>query len=292
MNVILIKGDINMNIGRTVKETREQIKAWRKEGYSIGLVPTMGYLHSGHESLIKKAAKENDKVVVSIFVNPTQFAPTEDFASYPRNMEGDSILCKTNGTELIFYPSVEEMYAEDACSFVDMYKVTKELCGRSRPDHFRGVCTVVAKLLNIVTPDKAYFGQKDAQQLAVIKRMVRDLNMGVEIIGCPIVRENDGLAMSSRNTYLNDDERKAALVLSKALFEGKALIEQGEKSAEKLISKMTEIIKGEALAKIDYIEIVDSLSIEKKDTIQGGVLVAVAVFIGKVRLIDNFMCEV
>ena len=281
-----------MNVACTIKEARDRIKAWKKEGFSIGLVATMGYLHKGHESLIKKAAKENDKVVVSIFVNPTQFAPSEDFTSYPRNMEGDSILCEENGTELIFYPNVEEMYAEDACSFVDMYQVTKELCGKSRPDHFRGVCTVVTKLFNIVTPDRTYFGQKDAQQLAVIKRMVRDLNMDIEVVGCPIVREADGLAMSSRNSYLNVDERKAALVLSKALFEGENLIKQGEKSSEKLVSRLKEIIKDEPLAKIDYIEIVDSVSIEKKDKIQGTVLVAVAVFIGKVRLIDNFMCEV
>ena len=192
-----------MQIAYTIKEVREQVKAWKKEGLTVGLVPTMGYLHEGHASLIKKAVEDNDRVVTSIFVNPTQFAPTEDLESYPRDLEKDSRLCESLGVNLIFHPEPEEMYAPDFCTWVDMDVLSKTLCGKSRPIHFRGVCTVVSKLFNIVTPDRAYFGQKDAQQLAIIRRMVRDLNMDIEIVGCPIVREEDGLAKSSRNTYLN-----------------------------------------------------------------------------------------
>ncbi|MDE6412930.1 MAG: pantoate--beta-alanine ligase, partial [Eubacterium sp.] len=199
-----------VKIVHTIEEVREQVKQWRAEGLSIGLVPTMGYLHEGHQSLIQKSVEKNDKTVVSIFVNPMQFAPTEDLESYPRDLNADARLCDATGADLIFNPEPEEMYKNGFCSFVDMNGPTAELCGKSRPTHFRGVCTVVNKLFNIVTPDKAYFGQKDAQQLAVIKRMVMDLNIPIEIIGCPIIREADGLAKSSRNTYLNEEERKAA----------------------------------------------------------------------------------
>lgn len=282
-----------MNIYHTIKETKEQINAWRKEGLSIGFVPTMGYLHEGHLSLIQKARSENEKVVVSIFVNPTQFGPNEDFNSYPRDLKSDAALCEKGGVDLIFNPDSEELYPEHFCTFVDMEKVTKELCGKSRPIHFRGVCTVVNKLFNITTPDRAYFGQKDAQQLAVIRRMVQDLNMDVEIIGCPIVRETDGLAKSSRNTYLNAEERQAALILSKAVFTAERLIvEDGERDTEKLITELKVMIQSEPLAKIDYIEVVDSSSIEKITHIHGSVLVAIAVFIGKTRLIDNIICEI
>jgi pantoate--beta-alanine ligase len=280
-----------MHISKKIDATREMIKSWKKNGYTIGFVPTMGYLHEGHQSLIERSVKENDKTVVSIFVNPTQFAPTEDLSSYPRDFDADKALCESAGVDLIFNPEVDEMYTNSSGTFIDMDGVTKELCGKSRPTHFRGVCTVVGKLLNIVTPDKAYFGQKDAQQLAVIKRMVQDLNMEVEIIGCPIIREADGLAKSSRNSYLSPDERKAAVVLSKAVFEGKRLVESGEQRAENVIAAMRKIIASEPLAKIDYIEIVDSLSIEKIDTVRGSVLAAIAVFIGKTRLIDNFIYE-
>ena len=200
-----------MKIVSTIEEVRAQVKEWKKEGLSIGFVPTMGYLHEGHMSLID-AAGENDRVVVSIFVNPMQFGPTEDLASYPRDLEHDAKLCEEHGVDLIFHPTPEEMYGDQFYSYVDMDVLTKELCGLSRPVHFRGVCTVVTKLFNIVTPDRAYFGQKDAQQLAVIKRMVKDLNMPLTITGCPIIREEDGLAKSSRNTYLSPEERKAALV--------------------------------------------------------------------------------
>lgn len=278
-----------MQIAYTIKEVREQVKAWKKEGLTVGLVPTMGYLHEGHASLIKKAVEDNDRVVTSIFVNPTQFAPTEDLESYPRDLEKDSRLCESLGVNLIFHPEPEEMYAPDFCTWVDMDVLSKTLCGKSRPIHFRGVCTVVSKLFNIVTPDRAYFGQKDAQQLAIIRRMVRDLNMDIEIIGCPIVREEDGLAKSSRNTYLNEEERKAALVLSQSIFLGQKMVREGETDAAKIKTAMTEKIQSEPLARIDYVEIVDGLSMQPVDTVKSPTLAAIAVYIGKTRLIDNFI---
>ena len=278
-----------MQIAYTIKEVREQVKAWKKEGLTVGLVPTMGYLHEGHASLIKKAVEDNDRVVTSIFVNPTQFAPTEDLESYPRDLEKDSRLCESLGVNLIFHPEPEEMYAPDFCTWVDMDVLSKTLCGKSRPIHFRGVCTVVSKLFNIVTPDRAYFGQKDAQQLAIIRRMVRDLNMDIEIVGCPIVREEDGLAKSSRNTYLNEEERKAALVLSQSIFLGQKMVQEGETDAAKIKEAMTEKIQSEPLARIDYVEIVDGLSMQPVDTVKSPTLAAIAVYIGKTRLIDNFI---
>ena len=249
----------------------------------------MGYLHEGHQSLIKKSVEENSRTVVSIFVNPMQFAPTEDLESYPRDLNADAKLCNETGADLIFNPEPEEMYKNGFCSFVDMTGPTKELCGKSRPIHFRGVCTVVNKLFNIVTPDKAYFGQKDAQQLAVIKRMVADLNIPIEIVGCPIIREENGLAKSSRNTYLNEDERKAALILSKTIFMGQKLAQNGLTDAKELISKMKRNIETEPLAKIDYVEAVDFDTISITDKIKENTLVAMAVYIGKTRLIDNFI---
>ncbi len=280
-----------MQIVNTIKEVRTQIKEWRKQGETIGFVPTMGYLHEGHGSLIKKAKEQCDKVVVSIFVNPMQFGVNEDLDSYPRDLEADAKLCETLGADLIFHPEVEEMYDGGFCSFVDMNGLTKELCGKSRPIHFRGVCTVVNKLFNIVTPDKAFFGEKDAQQLAVIRRMVKDLNMDVEIVGCPIIREEDGLAKSSRNTYLNEEERKAALILSKTIYLGQELVKNGERDSAKLIEAMRENISKEPLARIDYVDVVSMDTIEKIDTLQGMVLVAMAVYIGKTRLIDNFIIQ-
>ncbi|MCI8409744.1 MAG: pantoate--beta-alanine ligase [Lachnospiraceae bacterium] len=278
-----------MTIATKVNEIREQVKKWKKEGFTIGFVPTMGYLHEGHQSLISKAVEENDKVVVSIFVNPMQFGPKEDLASYPRDLEKDSILCETTGADLIFHPEPEEMYTDGFCSYVDMSVLTEELCGLSRPVHFRGVCTVVSKLFHIVTPDRAYFGQKDAQQLAIIKRMVLDLNMDIEIVGCPIVREEDGLAKSSRNTYLNPEERQAALILSKSIKLGQTLVEGSETNCAKIITAMKDLIESEPLAKIDYIKIVDALTMQQIDTIDRPILCAMAVYIGKTRLIDNFM---
>lgn len=280
-----------MEIVSTIKEVRENVKKWKKEGLSIGLVPTMGYLHEGHASLIVRAAQENDKVIVSDFVNPTQFAPNEDLESYPRDLERDAQVCQQSGADLIFHPSPEEMYYPDAVTFVNMTGPSDELCGKSRPIHFRGVCTVVSKLFNITTPARAYFGQKDAQQLAVIKRMVRDLNFDIEIVGCPIIRENDGLAKSSRNTYLNPAERQAALIIHKALDDGKKLILDGEKNSAAVIAKISEIISAEPLAKIDYVEIVSFPDIKVIDTIKGDILAAAAVYIGNTRLIDNFIIE-
>ncbi len=278
-----------MKIITTVEELRPIIKGWKREGLTVGLVPTMGYLHDGHKSLIVKAVAENDKVVVSDFVNPTQFGANEDLSSYPRDIERDAALCEAAGADIIFHPEPEEMYYPDKCTFVDMDKLTKGLCGKTRPVHFSGVCTVVSKLFNIVTPDRAYFGQKDAQQLAVIKRMVRDLNFDITVVGCPIVREADGLALSSRNTYLSDTERKAALILNKSLTLGKEMIEAGEKDAAKVREAIIKNMETEPLAKVDYVEIVDNENLEPVQTIDVPCLVATAVYIGKTRLIDNFV---
>lgn len=278
-----------MQIVATVEEVRKQVKAWRKEGLRVGLVPTMGYLHEGHKSLIDRAVEQNDRVVVSVFVNPIQFGPNEDLATYPRDLERDAALCENAGADLIFHPQPGDMYYDDFCTYIDMDSLTKGLCGKTRPTHFRGVCTVVGKLFNIVQPDRAYFGQKDAQQLAVIRRMVRDLNFDLEIIGCPIIREEDGLAKSSRNTYLSPEERQAAVVLHKGLAKGEEMIRAGETSAEKVKKAIRDIIEAEPLAKIDYVEIVDFDNIQEKEVLDGQVLAAVAVYIGKTRLIDNFI---
>lgn len=278
-----------MKVAGTVEEVRAQVKEWRKEGLSVGLVPTMGYLHEGHASLIKKAVEQNDRVVTSVFVNPMQFGPSEDLEAYPRDMEKDSALCESLGVNLIFHPEPEEMYKPGFCSYVNMDVLTTTLCGKSRPVHFKGVCTVVNKLFNIVKPDRAYFGQKDAQQLAIIKRMVIDLNMDIEIVGCPIIREEDGLAKSSRNTYLSPEERKAALILSKAIFLGQKMVEDGETDAEKVKAAMIEKINTEPLARIDYVEVVDGLTMQPTTTIKNPTLAAMAVYIGTTRLIDNFI---
>ncbi len=280
-----------MKIVNTINEVREAVKAWHKQGLTVGLVPTMGYLHEGHASLIARASKENDRVVVSDFVNPIQFAPNEDLASYPRDIDRDAKVCEENGADIIFHPTPEEMYHKDFSTFVDITGPSEELCGKSRPIHFRGVCTVVSKLFLIASPDRAYFGQKDAQQLAVIKRMVRDLNFDVEIVGCPIIREADGLAKSSRNTYLSPEERKAAVILHKALEKGKELVLNGEKSAKAVIDTVTQVINSEPLAKIDYVQVVDFPNITVVEDINGDILTAVAVYIGKTRLIDNFIIE-
>lgn len=279
-----------MKVTTTISETREQIRAWKKEGLTIGLVPTMGYLHEGHASLIKKCRKENDRVVVSVFVNPTQFGPNEDLEDYPRDFARDSALCESIGADLIFHPEPEEMY-DDACAYVSIHTLSDTLCGKTRPIHFKGVCTVVSKLFNIVTPDNAYFGQKDAQQLAIIKKMVKDLNFDIRIVGCPIIREEDGLAKSSRNTYLNPEERKAALCLHRAVLRGQEIIAAGC-SSEGIRQEMEKVILAEPLAKIDYISVVDALTMQPVDAVDRDVLVAMAVYIGKTRLIDNFSYEV
>ena len=280
-----------MKVVGTIKEVRELVKEWKKNGETVGFVPTMGYLHEGHGSLITKARENNDKVVVSIFVNPMQFGPTEDLDSYPRDLEKDSKFCESLGADLIFHPEPEEMYHDDFSSYVDMSVLTEELCGLSRPVHFRGVCTVVTKLFNIVQPDNAYFGQKDAQQLAIIKHMVQDLNMDINVVGCPIVREEDGLAKSSRNTYLSPEERKAALILSKTVKLAKELIDAGEKVADVVVAKMKENIETETMAKIDYVKAVNGLTMQQQKEIKAPMLIAMAVYIGKTRLIDNMILD-
>ena len=275
-----------MQVTTTVEETRKLVKNWKKEGKTIGLVPTMGFLHEGHAALIDQARKNNDKVIVSIFVNPIQFGENEDLSTYPRDINSDKKLCELHGVDLIFAPNPEEMY-QDKKAFVNIADLSDTLCGIRRPIHFKGVCTVVAKFFNIIQPTNAYFGEKDAQQLAIIRKMVFDLNFPVNIIGVPIVREQDGLAKSSRNTYLSSDERKAATILYKSIQTGKQAIKRGA-SADSIINTMTEIINTEPLAKIDYISVVDANTMQPVEEINAPVLVAMAVYIGSTRLIDNF----
>lgn len=281
-----------MKIATTIDEVRKQVKEWKKEGLTVGLVPTMGYLHEGHASLIETSVKKCDRTVASVFVNPTQFGPGEDLETYPRDFEHDCKLLEEKGCDMVFHPESSEMYPEGFSTYVEnQSEMPKQLCGKTRPIHFRGVCTVVTKLFNIVTPDKAFFGQKDAQQLAIIRRMVKDLSMGIEIVGCPIIREADGLAKSSRNTYLSAEERKAALVLSKSVALGQKMIQDGERDAAVVLDAMTKLIEAEPLAKIDYVSAVDGMTMLPVSRIEGLVLVAMAVYIGKTRLIDNFSVE-
>lgn len=276
-----------MKISGSIKETRDLVKEWKSQGMSVALVPTMGYLHEGHKSLMERARKENDKVVVSVFVNPMQFGPNEDLEAYPRDLEHDSKICEAAGVDLIFHPEVPEMYGPDFHSFVDMSVLPEQLCGKSRPVHFRGVQTVVSKLFHIVPANRAYFGQKDAQQLAIIRRMVIDLDFDIEIIGCPIVREADGLAKSSRNTYLSQEERAQAVILNQSLEEAMKAIESGEKDAAKVKQIITDKLNTCPLAKIDYVEVVSFDNIQPIEKIEGAVLIAIAVYIGSTRLIDN-----
>ncbi|GAA0678636.1 pantoate--beta-alanine ligase [Clostridium cadaveris] len=278
-----------MKVSKTVDEVRLITKQWRAEGYTVGLVPTMGYLHEGHGSLIERCRKENDKVIVSIFVNPTQFGANEDLGAYPRDFERDKDLCEKLGCDLIFHPEPSEMYV-DPHAYVNINGLSDYLCGKSRPVHFKGVCTVVSKLFNIVHPHNAYFGEKDAQQLAIIKKMVKDLNFDVNVVGCPIVREEDGLAKSSRNAYLSEEERKSALCLSRAIKKGQEIIKNSKKASE-VIDAMKAIVNEEKDAKIDYIEVVDAVTMQPISEIKENVLVAMAVYIGKTRLIDNFTWE-
>jgi len=269
-----------------------QMKAARSNSPgSVGFVPTMGYLHEGHLALVKQARVENSVVVVSIFVNPTQFGPAEDFKTYPRNTERDLALLQKKNTDIVFMPSAEEMYPEKFSSWVVVEKVTDRLEGSCRPGHFKGVATVVAKLFNIVEPTRAYFGQKDAQQALVIKKMAADLNMNLEVVVSPTVREKDGLAMSSRNIYLNPQERKTATILFKALTLAQKLRKKGESDAEILRQQMTALISREPLAKIEYISIADTDTLEELSTINGQVLASMAVRIGQTRLIDNIILK-
>lgn len=276
----------------SIAEVRKILKERRGEGQSIGLVPTMGFLHEGHLSLIDKACQENNFVVVSIFINPIQFGPNEDYAQYPRDIENDYKLARKRGADIVFNPSVEEMYPEEIKTSVEVADLTDNLCGLSRPGHFRGVTTVVTKLFNIIQPDRAYFGQKDAQQLAVIQKMVRDLNFAVEIRGCPIIREEDGLALSSRNVYLSKEERKAAVLLSQALFQARDIIEKGEENSKSIKEFIISYISQDTRCNIDYVKIVDFTTLKDIEIIKGNVLIALAVKIGNTRLIDNISLEV
>lgn len=329
MNIALLnqKG-IRMIVAETKKDVRKQVKEWKSQGLTVGLVPTMGALHEGHASLVDAAGRECDRVVASVFVNPTQFAANEDLESYPRDFERDCRILEEHGCDMVFHPSVEEMYPAGFAAAVDIEsEMTNQLCGKSRATHFKGVCTVVSKLFNIVGADKAYFGEKDAQQLAVIKTMVRDLDMDIEIVGCPTVREKDGLAKSSRNVYLSQEERKAAQVIYRAItaaqkmIEGAAVVaavvDMADKAvkntgayaadsckdaaadvtaktraagvpAESVLKLIRQIISREPMARIEYIEAVDGMSLMPIDTIKSGDLIAVAVHFGKTRLIDNF----
>lgn len=278
-----------MQIVKTIEEVRAIVRAWREAGFSVGLVPTMGFLHEGHQSLIARSVADNDRTVVSVFVNPIQFGPTEDLEAYPRDIERDKALVEATGGDLIFNPEPAEMYPPHFTTFVDTAETTELLCGARRAGHFRGVCTVVSKLFNIVGPDRAYFGQKDAQQLATVRRFVRDLNFNIEIVACPIVREEDGLAKSSRNTYLSTEERKAALVLSRSLRQAQAAVENGERRAKVVVDIIADCLKQEPLARVDYIEVVDLDNVQRVEKIEENTLVAIAVYIGKTRLIDNFI---
>lgn len=273
---------------KSIEEMKKVIKKEKQIGKSVGFVPTMGYLHEGHISLIRCSKKDNNITVVSIFVNPIQFGENEDLDRYPRDIERDYKICMEEGVDYVFYPSYEEMYPKGFSTYVEVKGLTEGLCGAFRPGHFRGVTTVVTKLFNIVNPDRAYFGKKDYQQYRVIKKMVSDLNMDVEVIGCPLIREKDGLAMSSRNKYLSKEERESSLSLSKALFKAKEMFENGEKDPQKIKKMIEEIILSYPLVKeIQYIEIVDPETLKPKKRLEKGDIIALAVYVGNTRLIDN-----
>ena len=276
-----------MEVISKATELQERIKGWKQKGLTVGFVPTMGYLHEGHLSLVRGARKSNDKTAVSIFVNPKQFGPAEDYNVYPRDFNRDAALLEKEGVDLIFYPGVEEMYPAGYKTYVEVEDLENKLCGRSRPGHFRGVCTVVLKLFNLIQPDEAYFGWKDAQQVIILKKMVEDLNLPVKIRPMPLIREEDGLALSSRNIYLNQQERQAALVLYRSLLLAEKMIKNGEREAARIREQMVNLISAEPLARIDYVEIVDLKTLEPLATIEGDALVAVAVYFGRTRLIDN-----
>lgn len=277
-----------MEIIKTVSEVRDIVKKWRKAGHSIGLVPTMGYLHAGHGSLVEQSVKNNDKTVVSVFVNPAQFGPNEDLEKYPRDIKRDSELVASFGGDIIFNPEPEEMYKKNNATTVKVEGLSQKLCGITRPIHFAGVCQVVSKLFNIVTPDNAYFGLKDFQQYVIINKMVEDLNFPVKINPCAIVREKNGLALSSRNVYLTDEERKSALSLNQSLKYAQSLISSGEKKAFFIIDEITKIINNVPYSKIDYVKIVDIDTLDDIDIVEKRYAVLLAVYIGKTRLIDNF----
>lgn len=281
-----------MKIIERISDMKLIIKEKKRAGKSIGFVPTMGYLHKGHVSLAEASVKENDFTVMSIFVNPTQFGPNEDFNKYPRDLKRDIEIATDAGVDVIFAPTPQEMYPEGYKTYVNVEDITDVLCGQSRKGHFKGVATVVNKLFNIIEPDRAYFGQKDAQQVIVLKKMVNDLNMNLEIVTCPIVREQDGLAMSSRNVYLDAQQRKASLVLSRSLFGAQKMVKDGERSKAAVMKYIVSEIEGEKLANIDYIEIRNAQTLGETERIEGSVLIAMAVRFGTTRLIDNAIVEV
>ncbi len=278
-----------MIITKTIEETRHYVWQWKAADKTIGLCPTMGYLHEGHLSLMKASIHDNDVTVATIFVNPMQFGPTEDLAKYPRDFARDCRMLEAAGVDMVFAPEPSEMYLGDFCTFVDMTLVSEGLCGRSRPVMFRGVCTVLTKLINIVYPNRMYMGKKDCQQLAVVRRMVRDLNFNLEVVGCPTVREEDGLAKSSRNSYLSAEERAASRILSRTLRHTQEKFAAGETDSAKLISEMRAELQTEPMADIDYVEIVDGLTMQPIPALREGDVVALAVRIGTTRLIDNFI---
>ena len=280
-----------MEVVRTVEWMKEASAGLRQEGRRIGLVPTMGALHEGHLSLVRAAREQTEAVVVSIFVNPTQFGPQEDLQRYPRNLERDQQLLENERVDFLFAPPVEEMYPDGFTTYVTVQRLSEKLCGRSRPGHFRGVATVVLKLFEVVEPHVAFFGQKDAQQSVILRRMVRDLSLPVEIVVCPIVREPDGLALSSRNLLLSPEKRRAALVLSQSLASARQKIEAGERRAEPLLAEMRNLILRESRARVDYIEMVDLETLEAKLAVAGPTLIALAVWFGSTRLIDNMIVE-
>ncbi|TEU04478.1 MAG: pantoate--beta-alanine ligase [Candidatus Aminicenantes bacterium] len=280
---------------KTITRTEEMHEAVLEEkshGRSVGFVPTMGFLHEGHLSLVRESVRRADVTVVSIYVNPTQFGPKEDFKQYPRDIHRDTELLKAEGVDYLFLPDNKEIYPEGYKTYVEVHDLQDKLCGRSRPGHFRGVCTVALKLFNTVNPDMAFFGQKDAQQTIILKRMVQDLNLGVKIEVVPIVREEDGLALSSRNTYLNQKERSTALVLSASLEEARMMVKNGERDSGQIVDRMKEMIGREPLAKIDYVEIVDMENLDPVQKIENEAMAALAVFVGEVRLIDNTILQV
>ncbi|MEN6560700.1 MAG: pantoate--beta-alanine ligase [Acidobacteriota bacterium] len=276
-----------MTIVKTVAEMKALCRGWRREGKRIGLVPTMGCLHEGHLSLVRASRERDDVTVVSIFVNPAQFGPKEDFQKYPRDLDKDAVCLRQAGVEALFHPDAAEMYPAGFRTYVQVEDLQDRLCGGSRPGHFRGVATVVLKLFNIVAPDRAYFGAKDAQQLVIVRRLARDLDLDVDVVACPLVREPDGLALSSRNAYLSPAERKAALVLSTALRWAEKAVAAGESDGARLVAGVRSVIEGEPLARIDYVEAVDPETLEPVAELRGEVLLALAVFVGATRLIDN-----
>lgn len=275
----------------SVEDMKAFSRQWKKEGKAIGFVPTMGALHAGHLSLVRECRNRSDVTVVSLFVNPKQFGPSEDFTKYPRDLAGDKSLLEKEDVTCLFSPEVGEIFPPGYKTSIEVHSLQDKLCGNSRPGHFRGVATVVLKLINIVLPNMAFFGWKDAQQVIILRRMVEDLNCDTEIIACPLVRDPDGLALSSRNTYLTAEERKAALVLSRSLFEARDFISEGERESTRVKQRIQKIIEKESLARIDYIEIVGEDDLDSLEKMEGNVLIALAVFVGNTRLIDNIRVQ-